>query len=503
MKKFIFTFIFLLSFCQKEVSNFNYVNFFTLLSLQESYTFLNMPLYVDTSRKNPPNLLERAFRRAGLDYILDDPDLQNKMMFAYKESPNASWKLFEYNADYEDTNRNGRIDPEDKGAFFPASTIKTFHSVIALERAKEYGYAVDDSIIILDNRASPGTANAFHPDVAPGNYPASDPPRSYADYDGNNFIPISTRNGNLPVDCMWNDFTYPGNNDGILNTYNRKGSIAELLRYTQGISNNFSSSYLISIAGWENMHTRYHSLGFKYFRNNRHFGDSRAFTSRDNCDGGVLDRTQVVIDGKLTPFTYGHYALYWSPPYLAFPKGKERVVVRAVYPTRDYYSVDTYDTSDQNNFASAREFLELIRRIVEFDSLPASQKFNVRSEDMAFLRETMERTPRELGLKYSSGSDYYDEYCKYFMPGLDKRYGRKNYRMWNKCGTAMGAFSDFAYIIHKPTERRFVVWWNTYSSDMNRLNLNYDQLRASIYYEIENKLLDAVLDAIDSEEFLP
>jgi hypothetical protein len=38
---------------------------------------------------------------------------------------------------------------------------------------------------------------------------------------------------------------------------------------------------------------------------------------------------------------------------------------------------------------------------------------------------------------------------------------------------------------------------------MNRLNLNYDQLRASIYYEIGNKLLDAVLDAIDSEEFLP
>lgn len=484
--------------CDNEESQDYSPAILLLLTTSSNSNFLNMPLTVDRSRNNPPNQIEVVLRKNDLDDILDDPDLTNMVMFAYKPSPTGGWRLYEYNADYEDTNENGRIDQYDKGAHFPASTLKTFSSVIALEKAKELNYEIDDPMIILDNRATPGGpsfsgSDYYHPDVSPYEYPSTASPRSYADYNGTDFIPISDRNGGTTVDCLWNDFTYPGSFDGLYETYSASGVLAELLRKTQGVSNNYAASYLIQLAGWENQHTRYHEMGFKYFRLNRHYGGSKASTSQDNCDLGTLDKTIVKIDGQITPFTYGNYALYWTPPYIVNKKDGEQIIVNAVYPTRDFYPVDIYDNSDQNNFASAREYMELLRRIVEFNDLPSDQKFNARSEDMEYLRYVMEKTPQELGINYSSGSPYLDDYCKYFMPATDEFFGRGNYTMYNKCGTAMGAFSDYAYIINNKTKEKFVIWWNTYSSVMNRLNLNYSQDKAERYYRIGSSFLLALL----------
>jgi hypothetical protein len=488
----------------------------------DGINFLSMPL-TDSSSLKGKGKLEGIFREANLAYILDDPDLKNSVMLAYKDGSENPWKLFEYNADYKDLNNNGRPDPGDRGYHFPASTMKTFNSIIALERAKQYDFKINDSMIIKDHRGDDNPINNFtSPSSKSIDYIGEG--RSFADYDENgnlvlssNFIttnataptPFSFGGGDvysaqLNLNCLYDDFSYPGPYDGLNSSYTAKGSLAQILTYVHSVSNNEAAGYTIGIAGWENINERYKTMGFNNVRQNRYFGALALSNFSQGCSGDAIDNSLLTVKGIKTLHTLGGYRQVWSPPYTVERTGKSTLNIRAIYPTRSWYATDSWDATEANNFASSRDFIELWRRIVDFDSLPSHQKFNTRSEDISFLRNISAKTPKELGVKYSSGSDYYDDYCKYFMKGLDKVYGKGKYLMYNKCGTAMGQFSDAGYIIKSGTDptkyKRFVVYWNSYSSSINRLNLNFDQAKVQFYYDLGSYFIEAIINAAENNK---
>lgn len=66
----------------------------------------------------------------------------------------------------------------------------------------------------------------------------------------------------------------------------------------------------------------------------------------------------------------------------------------------------------------------------------------------------------------------------------------------------MGQFSDTGYVIKlgaDPTKyKRFVIYWNSYSSSVNRLNLNFDQAKIQFYYDLGSIFMEAILNAAEN-----
>lgn len=483
-----------------------------------------MQIARDNSSIHGQGKLERIFREANLGYILDNPDLKTSFMVAYKSDSQNPWKLYHYNGEYLDANGNGRPDPGDIAYHFPASTTKVFNTVIALEQAKALDYSITDPLRIKDHRGDDDPINNFTTPNS-GSLAYTGEGRSFADYDENGNIVYSSNfievNANPPVafgfgggdvysssknlNCFYDDFSYPGPYDGINSSYDAKGSLAQLMLLTHAVSNNHAAGYTIGISGWENTNERYKALGFLNVRLNRYYGSLALSNFSQGCSADPIDLALLTVKGTKTLYNLGAYRHVFSPPYEVERSGKPNLHVRAIYPSRPWFPSDSWDATEANNFATARDFMELWRRIVDFDLLPLSQKFNVRSEDMGYLRYVSGKTPKELGVRYANGSEYYDDFCKFFMKGLDKVYGRGKYFMYNKCGTAMGQFSDSGYIIKTHPvdprkDKRFVVYWNTYSTSINRLNLNFDQGKISEYYEIGSHLMEAIANAAENEK---
>ncbi len=105
------------------------------------------------------------------------------------------------------------------------------------------------------------------------------------------------------------------------------------------------------------------------------------------------------------------------------------------------------------NCATAVDLVGVMARIIQPDSFPKEANFNIRNEDLFWLREIMSKTPRELGFEQE------DNFCRFLQPLYEKKASESG-RMLSKCGIGLfsHSFVDTSYIQTNEGESYYIVF---------------------------------------------
>jgi hypothetical protein len=97
-------------------------------------------------------------------------------------------------------------------------------------------------------------------------------------------------------------------------------------------------------------------------------------------------------------------------------------------------------------------------------------EFELSGGDRALLMDAMRELPRESANPVYAGSEYPDEYVKYFLPGLRRVLDADRIAEYNKIGQAYGFTTDNAWIVDTATRRSFFLAATLYTNEDGVLN---------------------------------
>ncbi|GAA4276195.1 hypothetical protein GCM10022259_09190 [Aquimarina mytili] len=97
----------------------------------------------------------------------------------------------------------------------------------------------------------------------------------------------------------------------------------------------------------------------------------------------------------------------------------------------------------ENNYLPLRSLHDIMKRVQFPEKYSASERFDIKPDDYAFVLKAMSLLPQEVGYDKKT---YYDSYSKFFMYGDTKNDIPKNIRIYNKVGSAYGYLTDCSYI---------------------------------------------------------
>ena len=102
----------------------------------------------------------------------------------------------------------------------------------------------------------------------------------------------------------------------------------------------------------------------------------------------------------------------------------------------------------QNNFISVGNLQDMLKAVIFPESVPESQRFDLREEDYQFLYQYMSQLPGETTFpNYAADTSFYDSYSKFFLFGDTQEQLPESIRIYNKIGMAYGFLTDNAYIV--------------------------------------------------------
>ena len=106
-------------------------------------------------------------------------------------------------------------------------------------------------------------------------------------------------------------------------------------------------------------------------------------------------------------------------------------------------------------------------------------RYDLSAEDRAFLGETMKELPRESSNPVYDPEDYPDDYVKFFLPGLQRVTG--GVKIYNKVGLAYGFTTENAYVVDRAggPNRAFFLTATLYTNKdgvLNDDNYEYDEI---------------------------
>ena len=105
------------------------------------------------------------------------------------------------------------------------------------------------------------------------------------------------------------------------------------------------------------------------------------------------------------------------------------------------------------------------------EAVPASQRFNLSAEDLAFLKKYMGMYPRESGMgQYADFKNYFDSYKKYLVYGRGQSRCPDSIRIHNIVGMAQGFLADCAYISDPANHTEFFLSALIYANPDGVLN---------------------------------
>lgn len=118
---------------------------------------------------------------------------------------------------------------------------------------------------------------------------------------------------------------------------------------------------------------------------------------------------------------------------------------------KGYYSSDQlinepFDFSKKNRL-SLEDLHNIIKSVLYPEALPEKKRFNLTSEDYAFLRKYMSMMPGESTSPSYPAADYWDTYVKFMLYGSEKGKTNPDIRIFNKVGDAYGFLIDAASIV--------------------------------------------------------
>lgn len=123
------------------------------------------------------------------------------------------------------------------------------------------------------------------------------------------------------------------------------------------------------------------------------------------------------------------------------------------YLDDDEIVMEPFDFSLKNHFPIQSQ-TALLKRIFFPSAFPKTEQFELSTEQLAFLRETMAALPYQQGYDRAT---YYDSYVKFFIYGDQKEPIPENIKIYNKVGYAYGTLTDTAYIVDEENKIEFIL----------------------------------------------
>lgn len=129
------------------------------------------------------------------------------------------------------------------------------------------------------------------------------------------------------------------------------------------------------------------------------------------------------------------------------------------------------DFTYKNKF-SLSDLHGTVERIIFPENFETQQRFQISSDDRAFILKYMSMLPGESDFPKYGLPDYYDSYSKFFKFGTDESPIPSQFRIFNKTGNAYGHLLDGSYFVDFDNGIEFFVSAIIYTNDNETLNDN-------------------------------
>jgi Beta-lactamase enzyme family len=117
---------------------------------------------------------------------------------------------------------------------------------------------------------------------------------------------------------------------------------------------------------------------------------------------------------------------------------------------------EPFDFSKKNRLTLS-DLHTIVKSIMFPDAVSEKKRFNLRTDDYAFLQKYMSMLPRESTIPVYNTDDYWDSYVKFLFYGSEKEIANPDIRIFNKVGDAYGFLIDAAYIADYKSNIEFMV----------------------------------------------
>jgi hypothetical protein len=98
------------------------------------------------------------------------------------------------------------------------------------------------------------------------------------------------------------------------------------------------------------------------------------------------------------------------------------------------------------NDVGLEDLQRMLQAVMFPESFPASQRFLLTKDDLAFLRRFLSQYPSETNYPKYDSAQYFDSYVKFFFKQGSHQMPR-NVRVFNKVGWAYGFLTDVSYVV--------------------------------------------------------
>ncbi len=261
------------------------------------------------------------------------------------------------------------------------------------------------------------------------------------------YTPMLTDSAYSGQTAVWNDSSAA---DGM-------PSIAHYIRKIFMVSDNDAYNRLYEFLGQEYINTRLHEMGYTEARITRRF---TRMTPEENRHTNPI---RFVAGGK---------TIYHQPAVTSnfqFDFSRKQLIGNAHYDRDDKLVHAPMDFTTHNNMPLT--YLHRMLRSVLFpESVPASQRFELSTEDYSFLYDYMSRLPSESRFPAYDTTEFFDSYTKFFFFRAGKQPMPGNIRSFNKAGWSYGFLTDVCYIVDLEHQVEFMLSGNVYVNDDGILN---------------------------------
>lgn len=221
-------------------------------------------------------------------------------------------------------------------------------------------------------------------------------------------------------------------------------SIAHYIKKILLVSDNDAFNRLYEFLGQEYINNSLHKMGY--------------------TDAQLIHRLQISLTEEENRNT-NPVRFIDSTGKIIYDKAAEKS--KLVYAPRNtkmgkgYYSSDQlinepFDFSKKNRL-SLEDLHNVVKSVLYPEALPEKKRFNLTSEDYAFLRKYMSMMPGESAFPVYPAPDYWDTYVKFLLYGSEKVKTNPCIRIFNKVGDAYGFLIDAACIVDLKNKIEFIV----------------------------------------------
>lgn len=171
------------------------------------------------------------------------------------------------------------------------------------------------------------------------------------------------------------------------------------------------------------------------------------------------------------PFTFykGDKVIYEQA--MAYNPNNYSLKLKGINKGKGYYSgknlINSPKDFSKSNYFSIECLQGVLKAIIFPESVPKEQRFNLKKEDYALLKQYMSMLPKQCD---NPRYNFKDSHVKYFMFGDSSKSIPENIKIYNKIGCAYGYLIDNAYIVDTQKGIEFMLTSVIYTNENNILN---------------------------------